>query len=74
MFNCGRCGEPSRRGQPVVTETREKTYTVEVPLPGRAGMEGKTRTVVVGQGRETVREERWCLECIDEERKEAADA
>ena len=63
-FRCADCGWVSKAGQMVVRETREKVY-IEKHFEG-----GREIEVVVGSGTEIVREERVCLECIAESKKE----
>ena len=57
-FRCADCGKVKQAGQLVVRETREKTYTEDRLERGREV------TVVVGSGREIVREERVCNDCL----------
>lgn len=62
-FRCAKCDAVSRRGELVVTETREKTY-----FESRTER-GFVYQVETGTGYETVHEERWCLECAAEKRR-----
>ena len=61
-FRCEGCGKPSPKGTPqtkVVTKTRQKTYTKVVE--GKYG----PKTIVLGQGRETVEEKNLCVSCVE---------
>lgn len=57
-FRCADCGKVKQAGQLVVRETREKTYTE------RKLERGREIEVQVGAGREIVREERVCNDCL----------
>jgi hypothetical protein len=54
-FRCYGCDETKQHGQLVVLETREKNYYGTHPWG---------EPYLVGRGRETVMEKRFCEECI----------
>jgi len=63
MYRCEQCGKQVLANIPAmrrVVETREVEYTKEVPGKHK----GTTRTIVIGQGIERVKEVKLCHECF----------
>ncbi len=61
-FRCEACGKSSPAGTPqtkVITNTRQKTYIKVVE--GKYG----PKTLVMGQGQETVTEKNLCVKCVE---------